>query len=108
VDFTPDVQYIAAAGKDNKIVIWDLEMAQKISELSAHDKGITSLSFNDKGTVLVTTGNDAAISVWDVTALNIGKKKAATDTKEPRLVCSALQIIENNTVADAVMQAQHK
>ena len=94
--FSPDVQYIAASGNDNKIFIWNIETRQIKIGFPAHDKTISAIAFSEKGNILVSVGNDNKIKIWDVSNLNIGKKKFAKETAEPRLVCTPLMLKEDN------------
>ncbi len=96
VTISPDVQYLAAAGADKKISIWNIETKQIVKEFEAHEKDINAIAFSDKGSLLVSVSNDASLKIWDAGNLKIGKKKFVKDAGEPKLSVSNLTMNEDN------------
>lgn len=70
VAFSPDGKILASAGKDKKIVFWDVNSTTKICPLSFpkesahHDDEITSITFNSKGDYLASGGKDKKVKIW--------------------------------------------
>ncbi len=96
VALSPDVQYIAFAGEDNNIIIYNIETNKEVSNIEAHDKTIISLAFSDINNVLVSSAYNGNMKIWDVSSLNIAKKKYMSGDLKPLLVCSSVTLVEDN------------
>ncbi len=59
--------YLASAGDDRTIKIWDLASGQCIRQLEGHRDRIWSLATNSNGTILISGGDDRTIKIWDTT-----------------------------------------
>lgn len=68
VSMSPDGRTFASAADDGVIILWDLGSGKKIKAMRGHEKGssIYSLSFSREGSVLVSSGSDCSVRVWDV------------------------------------------
>lgn len=82
--FSPDAKLLAAADTTaSAIQIWNLETGQPLAQIavSAPDPSnppmINGLAFSPDGTLLVSTGSDMKVTLWDVAG---GKSLAALDT----------------------------
>lgn len=106
VVFSPDAQYLFAGSNDGKIYVFNMETKQLTKAYSAHDKGTTTLAFSEKGNNLISGGRDGNIKIWDLSALKIGKKKFAAATGEPKLICSAITLKEDNS--NGIIDANEK
>jgi WD40 repeat protein len=53
------------AGEDDYIRIWDLNSYQKLKEVEAHSKDISSIKFSPDKNSLFSTSNDGFIKQWD-------------------------------------------
>ncbi|MCB9223791.1 MAG: caspase family protein [Crocinitomicaceae bacterium] len=63
--FSPFDDFIASAGSDNKIVIWDVISGKQYKVLLGHKAAITSIAFHPDNDWLVSASLDSTIKVWD-------------------------------------------
>ena len=63
---SPDGRYLASAGEDLAINLWDLGSGKRIKKMTGHSASIYSLAFSNESTVLVSGGGDWTVRCWDV------------------------------------------
>ncbi|MEM1241600.1 MAG: hypothetical protein AAGI45_17320 [Cyanobacteria bacterium P01_H01_bin.26] len=63
VSFSPDGQFIASGGLDNKIKLWDSD-GNLVQTLEDHTDRITSLAFNPSSQVLISASGDNTLRFW--------------------------------------------
>ena len=66
VKFHPSGSYIATAGYDKTIRLWDVNTSQEIFCQEAHSRAAYDCAFNKDGSLLFTTGLDAYARMWDL------------------------------------------
>ncbi len=67
VAFDPQGKWLASAGRDNSIILWDVGTHQMVgAPLSGHDDWINTLAFSPDGHTLASAGEDSTIRLWDV------------------------------------------
>ena len=79
VAMSPDGMFIAAAGDDHLIRIWNRETGKLLHRLSGHKDWIRTIAFSPDGKTLVSAGNDRFVLFWDVKK---GEKLRATATTD--------------------------
>ncbi len=71
VCFDPRGRYLAGAGLNDTVYLWDLEaneeqIDQAVLELAGHQERINAIAFDPSGSYLVTAGDDLTLRIWDV------------------------------------------
>jgi WD40 repeat protein len=62
----PKLQFLASAGLDGKIILWDtIKLKKKREYVGFHQKGVVSLQFNENLIVLISGGIDHKIFIWN-------------------------------------------
>lgn len=62
----PKLQFLASAGLDSKIILWDtIKLTKKREYFGFHRKGVVSLQFNENLIVLISGGIDHNIFIWN-------------------------------------------
>ena len=66
--FGPDGKWLATAGADNSIVIWERSTGRQLRTLRGHSGYIRVLGVSPDGRWLASGANDKTIKLWDVSA----------------------------------------
>ncbi|MBW4551858.1 MAG: AAA-like domain-containing protein [Aphanocapsa sp. GSE-SYN-MK-11-07L] len=64
LSFSPNGQYLAAAGKNGRVYVWNLKQPGQFSAFLAHADPINSLSFTPDSQRLLTAGQDGTVRLW--------------------------------------------
>lgn len=78
--FDPDGKYLAGAGLDEVIHVWDVDTREPVFALKGHSDRIHALVFSPDGSFLVSGGEDATVRVWDVLS---GRLRVARELDTP-------------------------
>ncbi len=66
----PTGRYLAGAGINDAVYVWDLESKvegeEEIFELAGHTERIQALAFSPDGSYLISGGDDMTIRIWDI------------------------------------------
>jgi WD40 repeat protein len=66
VAFDPQGKYLAGAGFDDAVYVWDVETQETVFVLGGHLAKLNAVAFTPDGSYVVSGGDDGTIRVWDV------------------------------------------
>jgi WD40 repeat protein len=69
--FSPDDRWLATAGPDSAVRVWEVATAKLVLRLDGHLGPVTAVAFSPDGTRLASASEDATALVWDL-ALAVG------------------------------------
>ncbi|CCE64692.1 hypothetical protein TPHA_0I01880 [Tetrapisispora phaffii CBS 4417] len=82
---SPDGRWLSTANEDGTITVWDIGSGKKLKSMRGHGKNsIYSLSYNKTGNILVSSGADNSVRVWDI------KKNTHEPSLEPEEIYPGL------------------
>jgi WD40 repeat protein len=61
----PKLWFVASAALDGQLILWDTITYKKVRVYREHQRGITSLAFNESTILLFSAGFDHWIGVWN-------------------------------------------
>lgn len=62
---SPDNRWLATAGFDQQIIIWDIATGVQIQRCMGHTDGVNDVIFSPDGRYLLSASSDQSIIVWD-------------------------------------------
>ncbi|HTL18752.1 MAG TPA: serine/threonine-protein kinase, partial [Patescibacteria group bacterium] len=73
IAFSPDDRYLASAGADGKVTVWDIATRRVLRSFIAHTNGYAfSVAFDPTDSAhLVSAGSDKHVKLWDWNATNV-------------------------------------
>lgn len=66
VCFDPSGKYLAGAGINDTVFVWDTATQDTVFELAGHHERVNAIAFDPTGSYLVSGSDDMTIRVWDV------------------------------------------
>jgi WD40 repeat protein len=66
VCFDPTGKYLAGAGINDTVFVWDAATQETVFELAGHQGQINAIAFDPSGSYLASGGDDLTVRVWDV------------------------------------------
>jgi WD40 repeat protein len=63
--FSPDGTYLASAGDEPLIIMWDPKTAKQLYQLESHEDKVFALAFSPDGNFLASAGFSNLVIIWD-------------------------------------------
>jgi WD40 repeat protein len=64
-EFSPDGQFLASAGYDKYIKVWNAQTGDEVISLRGHRGMVNGLAWNYSGTLLATASQDKTVKIWN-------------------------------------------
>ncbi|QJW93034.1 WD40 repeat domain-containing protein [Frigoriglobus tundricola] len=64
--FDPQGKYLAGAGLDDAVYVWDAETQTTVFVFGGHQQNINVVAFDPSGSYLLSGGDDGTVRAWDV------------------------------------------
>lgn len=93
---SPNDKYLASAGYDKRIILWDIAARKLLYSLKGHSEWIYTLAFSPDGKLLASGSSDGIVKLWNVTE---GREEHAIPI--PRGVAFVAFSPDGNTLAIA-------
>ena len=61
-----DGKFLATGDESARVIVWNIANGERVAQFRVHTKGIENLSFNQDGSMLVSTGNDDVLKIYDL------------------------------------------
>jgi WD40 repeat protein len=68
-----DGAYIATAGDDNELIVWDYNNTNLYRKLTGLDQWTKALAFSRDGKLLISGGKDSKVYIWDIDKASIAR-----------------------------------
>ncbi len=68
VAFTPDGKYLATAGRDQIVKLWDTQSWEEATTIKGHSDDVTAISISRDGQWLASSGQDRTVKLWALPA----------------------------------------
>jgi WD40 repeat protein len=65
VTFSPDGRYLAGAGSNGLIQLWNVRTGREALRLRGHSEWVRSLAFHPDGQRLASASDDRTVKIWD-------------------------------------------
>jgi WD40 repeat protein len=66
IEFHPDGDFLASAGGDETVRLWEIASGNLLRTLNAHTAAVTSLAFSPDGSRMASGGLDGLVFIWEV------------------------------------------
>ena len=66
IQFSPNGKYVASAGQDKTIRLWDIKSGKLISTFYGHRGSVSSVAWSPDGKKLASTDSEGTIMIWTV------------------------------------------
>jgi WD40 repeat protein/serine/threonine protein kinase len=71
IAFSPDGRWLASAGVENRVILWDVDRAQAIREYTGHQSTVPAVAFSPDGMRVASASGAGDLHVWDPVTLQL-------------------------------------
>jgi WD40 repeat protein len=97
VVFNPDGNFIATAGKDSTIIIWNMQEQKPVQEkVFKASAAIRTLVYLNSGDILISAQDDGKIVMWNIKS---GEQKVLFEHTSMKPLCMAFNKSKNSLLA---------
>ena len=95
VTFSADGRSVAAAGRDQKIHVWEVATGKLMGVLAGHEKPVQQMDFSPDGRLLASAGRDGTARIWEIVSgtqlasLKAAPAQDAADSSPPLMTAVA-------------------
>src|SRR3954452_20467264 len=84
--YSPDGKYIASAGWDNLVRLWDAKTGKEVRRFEGHKGPVYGVTFSPDGKRLVSNGQELTIRVWEVATGKLLRELSGHNSPHARFV----------------------
>ncbi|HEY1354097.1 MAG TPA: NB-ARC domain-containing protein [Ktedonobacteraceae bacterium] len=66
VTFSPNGKLLASGGREQAVLLWDVESGQQLKALKGHSNWIRAVAFSPNGRYLASSSDDTTVRLWEV------------------------------------------
>ena len=99
VEVSPSGRYLASAGDDQNVTIWDIVAGTLIASGVCHSSRVNSVKWSPDEKQLVSAGDDCSICVWSTSLI----PTCASAPLSPFVCCSCCIVLHNCCIGTCVL-----
>ncbi len=83
LSFSPDSRWVATAGEDQSMKVWEVATGREVLNLLGHVDCVSDVSYSPDGKSLVTSGYDGTLRVWDADSSHDARFRTIVQLRSP-------------------------
>jgi len=106
VAFSPDGRWLASAGTDGTIRLWETTGGRLLRTLDGHTKAVTSVAITADGQSIVSASEDNTVKIWDAASGQVARSISCCSVAFTQLTGASKAVLSpdgQSIYADAVL-----